>query len=112
MNSFRKMQLDAIKQGGFQVAMIRGPGQTSNQAHDNVSTEPQPTTNNEECRADLKKPAYHGMEAVCTPTKLDFDNAESLDELGPLSPYWYSQTTYGIIDAQILEKSGGKLPSD
>ncbi|KAI3769684.1 hypothetical protein L6452_00794 [Arctium lappa] len=32
---------------------------------------------------------------------------ESLDALSPLSPYWYNQTTYGLIDAQIIEQSGG-----
>ncbi|KAI3685787.1 hypothetical protein L6452_35045 [Arctium lappa] len=41
-----------------------------------------------------------------TPTKLDFDNAESLDAQSPLSPYWYSQTTLCLIDAQIIEQSG------
>ncbi|KAI3707489.1 hypothetical protein L6452_26060 [Arctium lappa] len=37
---------------------------------------------------------------------------ESLDALSPLSPYWYNQTTYGLIDAKIQEKSGGKVPLD
>ncbi|KAI3701707.1 hypothetical protein L6452_26978 [Arctium lappa] len=44
---------------------------------------------------------------LCTPTKLNFDNTESLDTLSPLSPYLYSQTTYDLIDAQIIEQSGG-----
>ncbi|KAI3685424.1 hypothetical protein L6452_34666 [Arctium lappa] len=44
---------------------------------------------------------------MCTPTKLNFDNANSLEEQSPLSPYWYSQTTFGLIDAQIMEQSGG-----
>ncbi|KAI3692979.1 hypothetical protein L6452_32805 [Arctium lappa] len=40
-----------------------------------------------------------------TPTKLNFNQVESLDALSPLSPYWYNnQTTYGLIDAEIQEK--------
>ncbi|KAI3719192.1 hypothetical protein L6452_20086 [Arctium lappa] len=48
-------------------------------------------------------------DVLCTPTKLNFDQMESLDALSPLSPYWYSQTTYGLIDAEIQDKSVGKV---
>ncbi|KAI3692760.1 hypothetical protein L6452_32582 [Arctium lappa] len=46
-----------------------------------------------------QSPNENNMEVLCTPTKLNFDNTESLDELEPLSSYWYRQTTYNIIDA-------------
>ncbi|KAI3757721.1 hypothetical protein L6452_05264 [Arctium lappa] len=44
---------------------------------------------------------------MCTPTKLNFDNADSLEAQSPLSSYWYSQTTFGFMDVQIIEQSGG-----
>ncbi|KAI3772061.1 hypothetical protein L6452_03235 [Arctium lappa] len=64
--------------------------------------------------ADNNKEGVHedNTEIVCTPTKLSFDNIESLEALSPLSPYWYSQTTYDIIDAQIEERSGAKDPTN
>jgi len=56
-----------------------------------------------------------GNELV-TPTKLNFDELESLDELISLSPIWYSQTTYEIIDELILQKTAASAtavpPSD
>ncbi|KAI3681351.1 hypothetical protein L6452_36143 [Arctium lappa] len=185
MDELRKRQQCAIKGGGFQRALIRGPGQTSNVDHENTNTDPHSPIDSEEDEDAIKKGyimdlnekfellmhtkvdvqnvivkakerfpsdtiferyedklailfnenAFRGSgktkqhttlerckEArsskqvvhedntiiLCTPTKLNFEYMESLDALSPLSPYWYSQTTYGIIDAQIEEKSAGR----
>ncbi|KAI3734078.1 hypothetical protein L6452_13539 [Arctium lappa] len=190
MESLRKRQTDAIKGGGFHVAILRVTGHTLEQNHVNTNKEAPSPTNDENSDIDEKKEfiidlnekfsllmrtkvdaqavimkakqkfpldsiferyedelavlfnetAFRGsekckeastfarcnlspthtnqgpnddnMQVLCTPTKLNFDNTESLDELAPLSPYWYSQTTYGLIDAQIEQKSGCKIPTD
>ncbi|KAI3697885.1 hypothetical protein L6452_30985 [Arctium lappa] len=65
-------------------------GKTSNAQKDNTHT-----------------PLAHNASALCTPTKLNFDGEVSLDADNPLSPYWYSQTTYDLIDAMIMHQSGG-----
>ncbi|KAI3757971.1 hypothetical protein L6452_05517 [Arctium lappa] len=44
---------------------------------------------------------------MCTPRRLNFNNVDSLEAQSPLSPYWYSQTTFGLIDVQIIEQSSG-----
>ncbi|KAI3728350.1 hypothetical protein L6452_16984 [Arctium lappa] len=185
MIEFRNRQQSAIKGGGFQRAMIRGPVQPSNKSHEN--TTPMPEKDNKEDEESVKKgyimelnemfailmrtkvdantviekakerfpsesiferyedelailfneTGFRGSgknkqpttlvgcshsskknqksdpdekhDVLCTPTKLNFDQMESLDALSPLSPYWYSQTTYGLIDAEIQEKSVGKV---
>ncbi|KAI3685874.1 hypothetical protein L6452_35135 [Arctium lappa] len=185
MIEFRNRQQSAIKGGGFQRAMIRGPVQPSNKSHEN--TTPMPEKDSKEDEESVKKgyimelnemfailmrtkvdantviekakerfpsesiferyedelailfneTGFRGSgknkqpttlvgcshsskknqksdpdekhDVLCTPTKLNFDQMESLDALSPLSPYWYSQTTYGLIDAKIQEKSVGKV---
>ncbi|KAI3668181.1 hypothetical protein L6452_43258 [Arctium lappa] len=73
-----------------------------------------PTTLSRHKEAGSSKEGAHeaNIDIVCTPTKLCFDNIDSLEALSPLSPYWYSQTTYDIIDAQIEERSGAKDPTN
>ncbi|KAI3667744.1 hypothetical protein L6452_42813 [Arctium lappa] len=73
-----------------------------------------PTTLSKHKEAGSSKEGAHeaNTDIICTPTKLCFDNIDSLEALSPLSPYWYSQTTYGIIDAQIEERSGAKDPTN
>ncbi|KAI3685497.1 hypothetical protein L6452_34745 [Arctium lappa] len=185
MIELRNRQQSAIKGGGFQRAMIRGPVQPSNKNHEN--TTPSPAKDNKEDEESVKKgyilelnemfailmrtkvdantviekakerfpsesiferyedelailfneTGFRGSgknkqpttlvgcshsskknqqsdpdekhDVLCTPTKLNFDQMESLDALSPLSPYWYSQTTYGLIDAEIQEKAVGKV---
>ncbi|KAI3706956.1 hypothetical protein L6452_25065 [Arctium lappa] len=211
MIELRKRQQSAIKGGGFQRAMIRGPVQSSNMNHENTTpspakdnkededavkqvrtldhenTTPSPAKDNKEDEEAVKQgyilelnemfgllmrtkvdantviekakerfpsesiferyedelaiffneTGFRGLgmnkqpttlvgcshsskknqqsdpvekhDVLCTPTKLNFDQMESLDALSPLSPYWYSQTTYGLIDAEIKEKSVGKV---
>ncbi|KAI3728157.1 hypothetical protein L6452_16787 [Arctium lappa] len=58
-------------------------------------------------RDDTHTTLARNARALCTPTKLKFDGEVSLDAVNPLSPYWYSQTTYGLIDETIMNQSGG-----
>ncbi|KAI3693184.1 hypothetical protein L6452_33015 [Arctium lappa] len=48
--------------------------------------------------------AYQKM--IVTPTKLDFTEEASLEDIQPLSHIWYSPTTYSLIDQSMVEKSG------
>ncbi|KAI3757859.1 hypothetical protein L6452_05402 [Arctium lappa] len=189
MDQLRKRQQCAIKGGGFQRALMRGPGQTSNVDHENTNKDPHSPVDGEEDEDTIKRAYNMDLNAkfellmrtkvdaqnlimkakerfpsdtlfdryedelvilfnenefkgsgktkqqttlerckeagsskqgihedntiiLCTPTKLNFESIESLDALSPLSPYWYSQTTYGIIDAQIEEKSAGREPTN
>ncbi|KAI3770252.1 hypothetical protein L6452_01379 [Arctium lappa] len=116
MELLRTRQTDAIKQGGFHMATIRRPGQTSNHTHANTSTEPQSNPMDEESEADLKKEFIMELNekfSLLMRTKVDAQTViMEAKEKFPNDSIFESQTTYGLIDAQILEKSVGKLPSD
>ncbi|KAI3748912.1 hypothetical protein L6452_12333 [Arctium lappa] len=92
MELLRKRQTDAIKRGGFHIAMTRDIDEVSLKSgiHNGLKRKLQPTN------------AHEGGRADC--------NLEGEGEVPNL--FYIRKTTYDIIDAQILEKSGGKLPSD